>query len=468
MSRAGGTLDGRGATGLDIHLLGPVGAERDGEPVSLGGPPQRAVLARLAIAAGQIVTVDRLVDDVWAGEPPATAVNTLQSYVSLLRRALGDPRHLRREGPGYVLTVSREQIDATRFEDLVAAGRAALASAPDDALVKLDAALDEWHGPALADVADEEWARPTAVRWEELRLAALEARFDALLALARHAEAVGELERATDEHPLREGFARRLMIALYRSGRQADALRAYSRTRTVLSEQLGLDPTPELVELQTAILNHDPDLAVPPPPRGPGRLASGRDRGRGARPAPAADTGPAPSPVPLPGPALRCGTSDFVGRAGQLAALHRIWDGVLTGQSHLALLVGEAGAGKSRLAARFAAEVHEQGAVVLWGRATAEAIVPFEPMVEAIRTALRTISPEARRRVAGRAGSPRPPAPRARAARPRGQGRPRRGRASSGTSSSRAWPRSCARSPPAIRSSSSSTISTGPTPRRSS
>ena len=172
-----------GASALDIRLLGPIGAERDGEPVSLGGPRQRAVLARLAIAGGEIVTVDRLVDDVWAGEPPATAVNTLQSYVSLLRRALGDPRHLRREGPGYVLTVSRQQIDATRFEDLVAAARSALAAAPQDALLKLDAALDEWHGPALAEVADEEWARPTAVLWDELRLAALEARFDALLAL---------------------------------------------------------------------------------------------------------------------------------------------------------------------------------------------------------------------------------------------------------------------------------------------
>ncbi len=262
MTRAGGNVDARGGA-LDIHLLGPIGAERDGEPVSLGGPRQRAVLARLAIGAGQIVTVDRLVDDVWAGEPPATAVNTLQSYVSLLRRALGDPRHLRREGPGYVLSVTRDQLDASRFEDLVTAGRSMLAADPDAALVKLDAAIDEWRGPALADVADEEWARSTAVLWDELRLTALEARFDALLALARHGDVVGELERAVDEYPLREGFARRLMVALYRSGRQADALRVYSRTRHVLSEQLGLDPTPELAELQTAILNHDPDLAAP-------------------------------------------------------------------------------------------------------------------------------------------------------------------------------------------------------------
>ncbi len=177
----------------------------------------------------------------------------------------------------------------------------------------------------------------------------------------------------------------------------------YARTRAVLSEQLGVDPTPELVELQTAILNHDPDLAVTPPLE-PTAVSLPNVSVVEVATASVADTEPAASPVPLPGPALRCGASDFVGRAGQLAALHRIWDGVLAGHSHLALLVGEAGVGKSRLAARFAAEVHEQGAVVLWGRATAEAIVPFEPMVEAVRTALRTISPEARRRVAGERG----------------------------------------------------------------
>src|SRR5829696_8149764 len=112
--------------GLDIRLLGPITAERDGEAVSLGGPRQRAVLARLALVSGQVVTVDRLVDDVWAGDPPATAVNTLQSYVSLLRRALGDPLLLRREGPGYVLAVERDRFDAARFEDRVADARAAL------------------------------------------------------------------------------------------------------------------------------------------------------------------------------------------------------------------------------------------------------------------------------------------------------------------------------------------------------
>src|SRR5688572_12058872 len=157
---------------LDIRLLGPITAERGGETVSLGGPRQRAVLARLALAPGQVVTVDRLVDDVWAGDPPATAVNTLQSYVSLLRRALGDAHHLRREGPGYVLTVGRDVLDVTRFEDAITTAREALVSDPGRALERLDAGLAEWHGPVLADVADEDWARPAAVRWDELRLEA--------------------------------------------------------------------------------------------------------------------------------------------------------------------------------------------------------------------------------------------------------------------------------------------------------
>ena len=181
-------------------------------------------------------------------------------------------------------------------------------------------------------MADEEWARPAAVRWDELRLEALETRFDALLALGRHGEAVGELERTTDEHPLREGFARRLMVALYRSGRQADALRVYARTRAVLADELGLDPTPELADLQARILNHDPDLAAPasllptapPASTPPGRphlratTAATRARAGAATPAP-----PGPSPVPLPVPAARAASGDLVGRDGQLARLQR-------------------------------------------------------------------------------------------------------------------------------------------------
>jgi DNA-binding SARP family transcriptional activator/tetratricopeptide (TPR) repeat protein len=370
---------------VDIRLLGPVAAFRDGEPGALGGPRQRAVLARLALAAGQVVTIDRLIDDVWAGDPPPTAVNTVQSYVSLLRRALGAASYVRRDGPGYVLDVDREMLDVHRFEDGVTAATAKLAADPATALERLDQALGEWRGPCLADVADEEWARAAAVRWDELRLAAIEARFDALLALGRAAEAATGLERMTEEHPLREGFVRRMMLALYRSGRQAAALRAYSRTRTLLADELGLDPTPELQLLQAAILNHDRALAGPattpePPPPPP--------------------TDPHRALLPLPGVASRAATAPLVGRQRELAALRDMWSAVLTaGRPRLAVVAGEAGAGKTSLAAHVAAGVHAEGATVLWGRAAQEALVPFEALVQALRTALLAMPPKARERV---------------------------------------------------------------------
>ena len=290
--------------------------------MSLGGPRQRAVLARLALVVGQVVTVDRLVDDVWAGDPPATAVNTLQSYVSLLRRALGDADAVRREGPGYVLAVDREVLDATRFEDRVAAGAPRSPPTRTPRSCHLDAALAEWQGPVLADVADEEWARPAAVRWDELRLEALEARFDALLALGRHGEAVSELERTADEHPLREGFARRLMIALYRIGspgrRAARVLAHPDRARR------GARPRPDARarrRCRRAILNHDPSLAAPAPagaaPTAVETPTAGRRRRHRRR-------RPAPSPVALPGPAARAGGGDVRrSRSSSSAHLHR-------------------------------------------------------------------------------------------------------------------------------------------------
>ncbi len=156
--------------------------------------------------------------------------------------------------------------------------------------------------PVLADVADEDWARPAAVRWDELRLEALETRFDALLALGRHGEAVPELERTLDEYPLREGFARRLMMALYRSGRQADALRVYSRTREVLADELGLDPTPELAELQSRILNHDPDLAAPASSWSPPVEIVEQARAARAEEQPTGQRRPCRCPAPRPAP----------------------------------------------------------------------------------------------------------------------------------------------------------------------
>ena len=292
--------------------------------------------------------------------------------------------------------------DACRFEDRVAEARAALHGDPSTALLHVEAGLAEWHGPALADVVDEEWARPAAVRWDELRLEALETRFDALLALGRHGEAVGELERTTDEHPLREGFARRLMIALYRSGRQADALRVLlAHARRALR---GARPRSDARAVRAA--DGDPQPRSEPRRARAGRRAGRRRPRRHSRPRrrtphrrrsrrrpwPCRDPPCAPVPASSSAATSSWPTCTACGRPASPAA------------SRIALLVGEAGAGKSRLAARFAADVHELGAIVLWGRATAEAIVPFEPMVEAMRTVLRTVSPEARRRVASERG----------------------------------------------------------------
>jgi DNA-binding SARP family transcriptional activator len=393
---------------VDIRLLGPIAAFRDGEPAALGGPRQRAVLARLALVVGQVVTVDRLIEDVWAGDPPPTATNTVQSYVSLLRRAMGSADAIRRDGPGYVLTVPRTALDAQRFEDGVAGATPLVTSDPAAALEALDLALGEWRGPCLADVADEEWARAAIVRWDELRLAATELRYDALLSLGRAAEAASGLERLTDEHPLREGFVRRLMLALYRSGRQADALRAFSRTRTVLAEELGLDPTPELQALQLAILDHDPSLAGPtniaPTPTPTPRPTPAVVPSQPAAPEPAPSASPAADArrgpgLPLPGAAARAAAPELVGRDRHLAALDEVWRSALGGRPRLAVLVGEAGAGKTTIAGHFATRLQAQQASVLWGRAAQDAIVPFEPLVQALRTALNALSPRARERV---------------------------------------------------------------------
>ena len=388
---------------VDVRLLGPIAAFRDGEPAALGGPRQRAVLARLALVAGQVVMIDRLIDDVWAGEPPPTATNTVQSYVSLLRRALGSPDAIRRDGPGYVLALPAGALDVHRFEAGVGAATPLVDTDPAAALDLLDAALGEWRGPCLADVCDEEWARAAAVRWEELRLGATELRYDALLALGRAAEAASGLERLTDEHPLREGFVKRLMLALYRAGRQADALRAFARTRHVLAEELGLDPTPELQALQLAILDHDPSLAGPTSPAA--RAPEGPVRGippvagtraPAAAPSPRAPSGPG---LPLPGAVARAARPALVGRDRHLETLEAVWAGALAGRPRVAVVDGEAGAGKTTLAAHFAARVQAAGASVLWGRASQDAIVPFEPLVQALRAALNALTPATRERV---------------------------------------------------------------------
>ncbi|MEV5549843.1 BTAD domain-containing putative transcriptional regulator [Streptomyces sp. NPDC052309] len=254
---------------VTFGVLGPVTAERDGDALDLKGPRHRALLARLVLARRRVVPVARLVEDLW-DVPPARAVGTVRTFVGDLRRAL-EPERPRRaparllitEGPGYALRAAPDAVDAWRFEEAVAqAGRLPAAQAP----ARLAAALGEWRGPAYAEFAAEEWARGERSRLTELRLRAVERRAELLVDLGRAAEAVPDLDAHLAEHPWREDAWRLLALALYRSGRQADALAVLRRARALLAAELGIDPGPRLRRLEADILAQDPSLDPPAEP----------------------------------------------------------------------------------------------------------------------------------------------------------------------------------------------------------
>jgi DNA-binding SARP family transcriptional activator len=274
---------------LDFRVLGPLQVATNGTHLPLGGAKQRAVLALLLLHANEVVPLDRLIDDLWGESPPESAANIVQGYVSHLRKTLepgrgrGEHELLVSRPPGYMLRIGPEQYDAVRFLRLSGEGRRLLEEGDAEAAAeRLRAGLDLWRGPALADLAYEPFARTDVERLEELRLAAIEDRVDADLALGRHGEVVGELRELVAEHPLRERLRAQLMVALYRSGRQAEALEVYRDGRAVLSAELGIEPGPALRELERAILQHDPELgAAPAPPLAVG--SSPRRRRRRAR-----------------------------------------------------------------------------------------------------------------------------------------------------------------------------------------
>jgi DNA-binding SARP family transcriptional activator len=244
---------------LDVRILGPLEVRADGRSLPLGGPQQRAVLAILALHAGQVVSTARLIDELWGERVPGSAKPVLQGYVSSLRKTIGPV--IVTKGPGYVLELEPEQLDLHRFERLLGEGQRDRAGARAEAAsASLREALALWRGPALADFAYEQFAQAAIVRLEELRLTALEERIEADLVLGRHAQLVGEIEGLVAEHPLRERLRGQLMLALYRSGRQAEALQAYQEARRTLVEELGIDPTPALQALERAILQQDPTL----------------------------------------------------------------------------------------------------------------------------------------------------------------------------------------------------------------
>ena len=244
---------------IQARLLGPLEIEHAGRPVAVGGRAQRALLARLLLDAGRTVSVDRLVDDLWGESAPASAQKMVQIYVSTLRKALPEGVIVTRS-PGYAVELSPDTTDLARFERLRERGRAALAAgSPAQARDLLRGALALWRGPALAEF-QEPFAEIEARRLEEQHLATLEDRIDADLALGGDSSLIGELEALVARHPLRERARGQLMLALYRAGRQADALEGHRRFREMLSEELGIEPSPALRELERRILQHDPAL----------------------------------------------------------------------------------------------------------------------------------------------------------------------------------------------------------------
>ena len=267
---------------MEFRVLGPLEVWDEGGEVSLGGPKPRALLAVLLLHANEVVPTDRLIDELWGEDSPEGAAAALRVNVSRLRKALPQDV-LTTRSPGYLVRVEPDELDLHRFERLVDEGRSLLARGlAADASERLRDALSLWRGPALADFAYESFAQAAIARLEEIRLAAVELRIDADLALGRHDELVAELEALVAEHPLRERLRRYLMTALYRSGRQAEALDAYQDARRALVDELGIEPSTALQELERAILRQDPSLDLPSDaaPLDPASPRSGRSSSR--------------------------------------------------------------------------------------------------------------------------------------------------------------------------------------------
>ncbi|WP_327092702.1 AAA family ATPase [Nonomuraea sp. NBC_01738] len=361
-----------------LRVLGAFAGEVNGEAVHLGGPRQRGVLALLVAARGQVVPVDRMIEDLWRGEPPARALMSLQAYVSNLRRLLepGRPprtpaRLLVSAAPGYALRLPPQAVDAWRFEDLL--GLARTDTDPRVAQARLAEALGLWQGPAFAEVADEPWAAAETARLNELRLVATEMRVAAGLRIGDPAAVVPEAERLTRDEPLREEGWRLHALALWSSGRQADALATLRRARGILAEELGLDPGPDLTGLEEAILTQRTDVlrATVPPPVPP----------------------PVPRPV-LPPVVPPSGTASFVGREAQLSALVAAAAGAVTDGVRIALVTGEAGLGKSTLLDHLGRRLERDGWLVAVGRCPeVDSAPPAWAWTEALRAVAASTSP---------------------------------------------------------------------------
>ena len=372
---------------MDFRILGSLEVVDGTRRLALGGRKSRALLALLLLHANETLSTDRLIDDLWGGDPPASAGKSLQVQISRLRKALGgDAEPDRTAGlivtrdRGYELVVDPECVDARRFERLVADGRAELAAhRVTSAVTTLEGALAQWRGAPLNDLAYEPFVQSESARLEELRVTALEHLIEAKLELGRHAEVVEALERLIAEHPYRERLRAQLMLALYRSDRQADALQAFQNARRTLVEDLGIEPGERLRELEGAVLAQAPSLQVPVPEE---------------QASPAGESAPATA------------RRAFVGRERELGQLLAGLDGAFAGRGGLALLAGEPGIGKSRLADALIERARARGASVLVGRSWEAGGAPaYWPWIEALRAYLRDAGAEELRRQLGAGAS---------------------------------------------------------------
>jgi DNA-binding SARP family transcriptional activator len=348
---------------LEFRILGGLDVLHGGRRLEPGTRQQRAVLLVLLLDPGRPVGVDRIVDRVWGERPPASVTSTLHAYVSRLRRALGvagEP--IERTAAGYRLRVDREQVDGFVFEALAGRGREALARGDlAGAQTALADSLALWRGPCLPEFADEVLAQPTIDRLDGLRLLAVEDLFDVALALGRHAESIVALEQLVAENPLRERIWGQLVVALYRSGRQADALRALRAVRRVLADQLGVDPAPALRALERQVLAQDEALEAPVRPT----FDLIGDAGRDGRP----------------------GAVGFVGRRRELDLLSRSWQAASSGSGQVVVVSGEPGVGKTALTGQLEQVARRHGGLVLHCRCADGAGAPaLWPWMQALRT----------------------------------------------------------------------------------
>jgi DNA-binding SARP family transcriptional activator len=338
---------------VEFRILGPLEVEGAAVPIDLSGSKQRALLAILLLNANEVVHPARLIELLWSEGPPLAAGKALQIHVSRLRRALAPDEVVQTRPGGYLVVADADSFDLPRFEALASEGRSLLAAGDEaSARDRLAEALALWRGAPLAEFAAEPFARAEIARLEELHAGVLEDRVAADLARGGGAALVAELEALVAHHPLRERLREQLMLALYRSGRQAEALQAYRDARAALVDELGIEPGRKLQELEQAILRQDPSLEVRTQSARPGRRAAGT----------------------------------FVGRDREIEELSAALDDAAAGRGRLFLVSGESGLGKSRLADEVASRAKDAGLRVLWGRsARVEGAPPYWLWSQALR-----------------------------------------------------------------------------------